>query len=211
MKIVSCNPSPNQCKNTSRVKSQNSSQQAVCQIYSHLRDIMSFTETAFTAEIWYSTFLWFLWTTFYEKQQISETNKSYWMYVCMERTHILTWGSILPASILVFLTVNKWAGLQLAAHYWGAVVTHGRVPCSALWFRVTVDARDWRERKSRAAVSQMGGVTLLIAGSDQNEREQPGGEESESESGGIGKRSWPSERLWQQRSFNYYLIIWNMN
>lgn len=69
-------------------------------------------------------------------------------------------GGMLPASILVFLTVNEWAGLQLAAHYRGAVVTHGRVPCCALWFRVTVDARDWREKEQSS--SESGGRSRLL-------------------------------------------------
>ncbi len=143
----------------------------------------------------------------------------------MERKHILTWGSMLPASILVFLTVNKRAGLQLAAHYWGAVVTHGRIPCSALWFRVTVDARDWRERERERereqSSSESGGRSRCSSPGQIRTRgsSQEGRRVGVSESDGIGKRSQLSEQLRQkqQRSFNLWhlwkilSITWNMN
>lgn len=103
------------------------------------------------------------------------------------------WGRMLPASIFIFLTVNKRAGLQLAAHYWGAVVTHGRVPCSALWFRVAVDARDCREKRAEQQWVRRE-VTLLSVGSDQNEREQPGGVESHS--------------YWEWQDWKKTLVIW---
>lgn len=92
-----------------------------------------------------------------------------------ENKRALMWGSALPASILVFLTVNKWAGLQLAAHYRGAVVTHGRVPRRALWFGVTVDARDCGERETAQQRWVRREVALLVVRSHQTERGHPGG------------------------------------
>lgn len=76
----------------------------------------------------------------------------------------------LPASILIFFTVDKWAGLQLTAHYWGTVVTHGRVPCSALWFGVTIDARDCREKVHSSSKSDGEGGGVIIAGWSENKR-----------------------------------------
>ena len=99
--------------------------------------------------------------------------------VFMEQKMLLMIGSMLPAGILIFLTVHKWAGLQLAAHYRGAVVTHGWVPRSALWFRVTVDARDWREKERKSSSESDREVTLLAVRSHQNKREHPGGEVSQ--------------------------------
>lgn len=131
------------------------------------------------------------------QKQTKATDLSVWM----EWKSIFTWGSMLPASILVFLTVNKRAGLQLAAHYRGAVVTHGRVPCSALWFRVTVDARDWREREREQSSSESDGRSRCLSRSQIKTRgsSQEGRRVGVSESGGIGKRSWLSEQLWQKQ------------
>lgn len=86
--------------------------------------------------------------------------------------HLMMWGGTLPAGILILLAVNKWAGIQLAAHYRGAVVTHGWVPGGALGFRVTVDARDCREREQKTRCESESEVMLLIVGLDQNEREK---------------------------------------
>lgn len=83
------------------------------------------------------------------------------------------WGSTLPAGILILLTVNKWAGLQLAAHYRGAVVTHGRIPRCALGFRVTVDARDCRERgDGEKNCESEAEVMSLTMGLNQNKKEK---------------------------------------
>lgn len=97
--------------------------------------------------------------------------------------------SMLPASILVFLAVDERAGLQLAAHHWGAVVTHGRVPRRALWFRVTVDARDCREKRAAVSQSRREGKPVC-------------------ESGSRGWRSEWSEQQWRkQQSFNLWHLL----
>lgn len=43
---------------------------------------------------------------------------------------------------------------------------------------MTVDARDWGEKEQSSSESD-GRSRLLVAGSDHNEREHPGGEESQ--------------------------------
>lgn len=56
-----------------------------------------------------------------------------------------TLGDVWPAGILILLTVDKWAGFQLAAYHWCTVIAESGVTIHTLRFRVTVHARDWEE------------------------------------------------------------------
>lgn len=140
---------------------------------------MSFTEIHFLQILFYMYLYIFIYIHVYiNSRLLKKHTKASDLSVWIRQKCILTWDGMLPARILIFLAVNERAGLQLAAHYRGAVVTHGRVPGGALWFRVTVNARDWRERKSRTAVSQMGGhVARRRVTSEREGASSRGGEE----------------------------------